>query len=373
MKACCVTQPVAADAGSTVPLCPGLTIVTAISQPEGDYESIKSVESVDANGVQLKYSAEHPVKDVPGGPSHLAKLDLARLVRLVDLRTSNQYLQIYQTDLPNNIPGTTAIGASGAVLTELKSAGAVKLAMFDLPPPLPGAKKLSADPNVHPNPLDYAEIYALRRVESTPVSLPMVVNGVRTQLPAIHATARSEYYGYRAEFYFLDDVANPLALQWRLGLGRVLAGSKAGMDRDVLQVVKISYRCGASTGQAAAMEQTLAQRHHALVFDIYFSFNNADLRPESEPTLREIADILRRHGDWNLSVEGHTDNVAGDAFNLELSNRRAAAVKDALVKGFGIVARRLTTTGHGRSQPVDTNDSAEGRARNRRVELARWD
>ena len=67
----------------------------------------------------------------------------------------------------------------------------------------------------------------------------------------------------------------------------------------------------------------------------------------------------------------HTDNIAGDAFNLDLSKRRAAAVKDDLVERFGIDAARLSTDGHGRSQPADTNDTTEGRARNRRVELVR--
>jgi outer membrane protein OmpA-like peptidoglycan-associated protein len=381
MKACavialvlaCGARLAAADARITVPLCAGLTIVTAISQPEGDYESIKSVESIDSNGVQLRYSSERSVQDVRGGPSHLEKLNLSRLVRLADLQTSTMYLQQYQTDLANSIPGTTAIGTSSAVLSELKNKGAARLAMFDLPPPLPGARKLSSDPNAHPNAIDYAETYGIERADDSPVTIPLVVNGVTTDLPAIHATGKSEYYGYKAEFFFLDDVANPLALKWRLRIGSVLSGTRAGMDRDTLQVVKIAYHCSAPAGQVGALEQALAEHRRALVFDIYFSFNSAELRKESEPTLREIGDLLHRHGDWKLSIEGHTDNVAGDAFNLDLSKRRAAAVKDALVKNFAIDAGRLTTTGHGRSQPADTNETVEGRARNRRVELVRWE
>jgi outer membrane protein OmpA-like peptidoglycan-associated protein len=80
---------------------------------------------------------------------------------------------------------------------------------------------------------------------------------------------------------------------------------------------------------------------------------------------------MKKHPDWRLGIEGHTDNIASDRFNLDLSRRRAAAVKDALVTRHGIDAARLTTGGAGESRPLDTNDTLEGRARNRRVELVR--
>jgi len=102
---------------------------------------------------------------------------------------------------------------------------------------------------------------------------------------------------------------------------------------------------------------------------VYFSFNSDVIRDESEPTLKEIAEVLRRHRDWRLRIAGHTDGIGSDQQNLELSTRRAAAVKDALVKKFGIAAGRLETSGFGKSQPKDTNDTLEGRAHNRRVGL----
>jgi outer membrane protein OmpA-like peptidoglycan-associated protein len=95
------------------------------------------------------------------------------------------------------------------------------------------------------------------------------------------------------------------------------------------------------------------------------------IREQSEPTLKEIADLLVRHPDWRLGIEGHTDGIASDRFNLELSARRAAAVKTALTGRYGIAESRLTTSGAGESQPKDRNDTPEGRARNRRVELMR--
>jgi OOP family OmpA-OmpF porin len=70
-------------------------------------------------------------------------------------------------------------------------------------------------------------------------------------------------------------------------------------------------------------------------------------------------------------VDGHTDNIGGDTFNLDLSQRRAAAVKQALATRYHIGPDRLSTAGFGATRPVESNDTMEGRARNRRVELVR--
>jgi OOP family OmpA-OmpF porin len=87
--------------------------------------------------------------------------------------------------------------------------------------------------------------------------------------------------------------------------------------------------------------------------------------------LKEISQVLGEHPDWKLSVEGHTDNIGGDAFNLDLSQRRAVAVKQALVTRYHILQDRLSPAGFGATRPVESNDTMEGRARNRRVELVR--
>jgi outer membrane protein OmpA-like peptidoglycan-associated protein len=202
--------------------------------------------------------------------------------------------------------------------------------------------------------------------------IPVIVNDVKTELPAIHATGRSDYYGYKAEFFFLDDESNPLSLKFRLGIGAGRPGAQtAGTDRDTLQVVKIAYECSASKSGPTRLERELMETGRADVYDIYFSFNSDQIREESAPTLREIYEVLRRHPDWKLSISGHTDNIASDSFNLDLSKRRAAAVKNALVTSFGVNGVRLSTAGYGKSHPVDANETPEGRARNRRVELVK--
>ena len=112
-------------------------------------------------------------------------------------------------------------------------------------------------------------------------------------------------------------------------------------------------------------------RKHTGFYGIYFNFASDELRSESEPVLREIADALKAHPDWTLIINGHTDNIGGDASNLDLSRRRATAVRKALVDRYKIEESKLTTNGFGASQPKDSNDSDRGRALNRRVELAR--
>lgn len=127
---------------------------------------------------------------------------------------------------------------------------------------------------------------------------------------------------------------------------------------------------GAGSGnKAAELEKALQEGDKVDIYDIFFSFNSATLRPESDETLHVIADLLNKYPDWKLAIGGHTDSIASDSFNLDLSNRRAAAVKAALVERFKIADNRLSTQGYGEASPRDSNDSLEGRARNRRVEL----
>ncbi|MGH7128195.1 MAG: OmpA family protein [Planctomycetaceae bacterium] len=104
---------------------------------------------------------------------------------------------------------------------------------------------------------------------------------------------------------------------------------------------------------------------------ILFDIGSDRIRPESTPTLKEIADMLEQHADLGLTIEGHTDASGDDAANLNLSERRAASVKAYLVAKHGIDEARLDAQGFGESKPVASNDTAEGRQQNRRVELVK--
>lgn len=101
---------------------------------------------------------------------------------------------------------------------------------------------------------------------------------------------------------------------------------------------------------------------------ITFDFNQSRIRPDSRPVLDEAVDVLREHPSVSVAIEGHTDSIGSEASNQALSVRRAEAVFRYLVNS-GIAPDRLTVEGFGESNPVATNETAAGRAQNRRVEL----
>jgi len=102
--------------------------------------------------------------------------------------------------------------------------------------------------------------------------------------------------------------------------------------------------------------------------DVLFAFNKADLTSQAAPRLDKLAGFLRQFPDRRLLIEGYTDSVGGDAYNMELSQRRAQSVQSALVQR-GVDASRITARGYGKAYPVADNGTAEGRAMNRRVEI----
>lgn len=378
------------DPAVTIPLCAGLTIVTAIQQNDGDYESIKTLEAVDANHVRLKYSVEK--MQYPGlfdtYQPFLKKYTIPRIVLTADLKSAMSYQQRFAEKSVDTIPGTTAIGTSAAVLTRLKKAGTARMEISDAGD---GGAPWTADRSKTPNYYQHLMPVTLKRI-ATP-NVRVLVNDALVELPAIHAAGAR--YGDRMEFFFLNDERNPLTLSFRIGVGAIKpldaharetcqnhpVEARAayrcdlpnGGDRETLRVVKIAHRCAnaPSASPGNAVERALTEQGAADIYSIHFTFDSDTIRDESEPMLREIADVMRRHPDWTILINGHTDDVGAASYNIELSRRRADAVKAALVSRHAVDAKRLTTWGLGAAYPKDTNDTLDGRARNRRVELKR--
>jgi outer membrane protein OmpA-like peptidoglycan-associated protein len=123
------------------------------------------------------------------------------------------------------------------------------------------------------------------------------------------------------------------------------------------------------TVKASEMASAIAGSGRVALYGIYFDFNKAEVKPESNPTLEEIGKLLHATPALKLLVVGHTDNVGSFASNMDLSQRRAAAVVAALTARYGAVRDRLTPVGVSFASPVASNGTEEGRARNRRVEL----
>jgi outer membrane protein OmpA-like peptidoglycan-associated protein len=104
---------------------------------------------------------------------------------------------------------------------------------------------------------------------------------------------------------------------------------------------------------------------------INFDTDSDRLKPESAPVLKQIVAGLEKNPNLKLEIDGYTDSVGDPAHNLDLSKRRAEAVRSVLVSQFGVDAARLTSNGFGPAQPIGSNDSPEGRAQNRRVEFVK--
>ena len=377
IAACAGSLAISAAAGDPpkIPLRLGLLIVTAVADSRGDYESVKEITGIDERMVTIHYKADLPdAEDSPvasllgmrceeGSTPGRRVADSTRDVRREDLESGREYRYIYQCGEHELFPGSTAVGVSATVLRELRTKGRARIGVVGAPDlGTAGAKTSGGGPPSILDALTASGAPAIKigdvvRLEPADVPFKTIVNDQPTELPALHARARLG--DVDTEFWFLDDDANALSLRWSIGGQR-------------LQVIKLAFPPEPTAAAAPnPIEQQLATACRAVVYGIYFDFARDAITPESDPVLSEIATALQHNPTWSLTVEGHTDSIGGDVYNLDLSKRRASAVKQALTIRYRIAASRLTTDGFGASRPKDTNATLEGRARNRRVELTR--
>lgn len=122
---------------------------------------------------------------------------------------------------------------------------------------------------------------------------------------------------------------------------------------------------------ANSLANSIKESGKVAVYGIYFDTGKSTLKPESQPTLQEIAKLLKANSALKLYVVGHTDNTGLFDANMKLSMDRAVAVVNSLVSQFSVNAARLKAYGDGPTSPVASNDTEEGKALNRRVELVK--
>lgn len=139
---------------------------------------------------------------------------------------------------------------------------------------------------------------------------------------------------------------------------------------DVIETKEMGNRM--VTVKADEMAEKIDATGRVALYGIQFDFNKTDIKPESKPTLEQIAKLLAEDSAMKLLVVGHTDNVGAFEFNRDLSSRRAAAVVAALTHDHGIAAERLFPFGVSFASPIASNSTEEGRAKNRRVELVKY-
>jgi OOP family OmpA-OmpF porin len=123
------------------------------------------------------------------------------------------------------------------------------------------------------------------------------------------------------------------------------------------------------TVKASDMADALATKGTVDLYGILFDIDKTDIKPESAKTLDEVASLMKIDRSLKLEISGHTDNTGDKDHNQKLSEGRAQAVVDALVKNYGIDASRLAAKGYGDTMPVADNATDAGKAKNRRVEL----
>jgi outer membrane protein OmpA-like peptidoglycan-associated protein len=443
-----------------LPVEPGMTIVhvvTGDTYQGRDYEFVSTIESVANRNVRLGVTAF--VKDDAGKRRWLS---VTRTVLSEDLSAARTMILGFNPDDAMQFPGTTAMGPSRVALGELQRTGRTAITV----------RNYAARPD---------NTGTIERVERGPVAFPLLVNGLRISVPAVHARGHLRGRGGSRpwEFWFLDHPLQPLTLkvmygaagesevrrpEWSRQTVRIdipldlatveaaslelqghaadVAGSPGGVapgaagalppgdtapmgarggapeaagalpagldagaagesgdlggsgagggaatkprggapiggagDQERMGGAGVGLGMGAGLGAGAAggagagIERRLATECRVPVPGIYFEFDSDLLNPASTPWIRSIAELLRRHPDWTLTLEGHTDSIGGARYNHDLSTRRAAALERSLTSEHAIAAARLSTRGFGPDRPLESNSTPEGRARNRRVEL----
>lgn len=341
-----------------VPFKPGTVLTTAWGIKYGDVEARNSIDSVDDSTITTTNSTPE-YKNDNGAMARATTITNKNCNS--DYQNADSYMTVNSTRQPQLLHDLTRFRISDKTFQEIKSNGRTNFTYVDIWNVTNGVKLTR-------------EGGTLTRVEPGDVKYPMIMNDQRVELPAIHLKGDVTSVGKDprpadqrptksdGELFVLDDPADPLVLNWRLKDPLFHSGNFR------VEVVKINFPVAKPVN---ILEKQLTQEKRAVTYGIYFDFNRDTLKSESEPVLKEIAQAMTDNPDWKLTVEGHTDNIGGDSYNLDLSKRRAAAVKQALVSQYNIAPDRLLTGGFGASRPVESNDTLEGRARNRRVELVR--
>lgn len=166
-------------------------------------------------------------------------------------------------------------------------------------------------------------------------------------------------------------------LAGHFGIGREILTGLASPDFRVY--TGLNYQFGPVFGESAETIETISgsasfrdprgSRENFALRKIPFAFNSAELGPAARPILDELAKYLKKYGFATLTIEGHTDSIGSDAYNEKLSNSRANAIRDDLIKTYQFEAGKIVSVGYGESRPIADNGNYQGRNQNRRVEF----
>jgi len=320
----------------------GLVLVSTLHFPAGERENAVTVDDVSADGVT--YSWNLLERDASG---KVLRESFRRFVRADDLREAQRLHTVFAPNDEAEYPGYTAYSFSSAVFDRLRTSGESAFAIREQAGASGALAGLLSAPSTFKG--------TLVAVSREPESFPLLMSGARVSVPALHLKGQFTFREQRIEheFWILADHDHPLLLKSMTG-------------KDVWQMVRVDL-----PQTSTVLEKSLQTACRAELPGVYFAFGTADLDDASQRTLTGVGEVLSRHADWSLAIEGHTDNVGTPAANQKLSQARAEAVRTNLINRHGVAAARLSASGFGETKPRESNDTIEGRARNRRVEIVR--
>ncbi len=184
---------------------------------------------------------------------------------------------------------------------------------------------------------------------------------------AIQSNYRAALKALNAQILFTDDNTTTARLE---NNGQTIWIGVYNLFNEIhVNVVEEKPFQPAAQPPALDMKAALDKEGHLALY-INFDFNKATLRPDATKVIAQVVSLLKANPALKVSLQGHTDNVGTHDYNVKLSADRASSVVAAIVKG-GIDAKRLASSGSGPDQPIADNKTAEGRAKNRRVELVK--
>jgi OOP family OmpA-OmpF porin len=188
---------------------------------------------------------------------------------------------------------------------------------------------------------------------------------IRNYIHAVKAIGGQEVYNFDDGYSTTLKLAKNAKEIWAF-----LTASPNGIEYN-LEIIEKQAMNQNIVADANSMAKSIKDTGKVAIYGIYFDSGKAVLKPESEPALQEITKLLKADPKLKLYVVGHTDNQGAYDYNIKLSKDRADAVIKALTGKYGIAASRLLACGDGPTAPVASNDTEEGRAKNRRVELVK--
>lgn len=320
-----------------MPFAAGQQLTWSISLPgEPDYEAVLTILSSDTAAATIRWSWNRGVERV------WKEWERPLSVRERQ-RARSAYFYAHEGGR-NEYRGTTPAMISVAILNEIKTEGRADVVWLL---PLLSVRPFRG---------------VVERVGSGTEPFSVLMDGEPSTLQAIrvHGKLRGEFE-YETNTLLLDDPETPWVLESTAhapGVERVRTGH--------LRLVRIG-----SGARGARVADELEKKCRTTLHDVFFATGSDALDDTSTPALQAIADVLEKHPDWPVTILGHTDSIGAEDDNQDLSTRRAERVLTVLVEQYGIAADRLSSEGRGEKEPVADNGTAEGRARNRRVDLER--